>query len=261
MSIISKFGKVLVKNSPKICIAIGFVGIGVGTYIACKSSLEHIDDLEEIKLDLDVKDYIPASKRFAKVYWPSFVVIGGSIFVIVCGHKILSKRYAAMVVAYEGLSRTYKDYRRYIIGNYGKDVDFSARHYETGVTMTDSEVHINDDIFIPDRDLSDFAVFFGRDYSANIETDDPEEAFAVAKGVEDDANGIFEAQGYLFLQDVYEMLGLDRYAPDGVGWAKGIGDDFIDFGIFSIKNGHAVNGDEPVFLLDFNHDGYILPYI
>lgn len=263
MSVIQKMAAIIVKNAPKICVAVGVAGVVAGVGIACKDTLAGVDEINQAKADICEKDYVPAAKRMVKVYWPSFVVIGGSLFMIVGGHYILAKRYAGLVVAYEGLNKSYKEYRRYIKKNYGDDTDFNARHTTDKASLVDQEVVWvdPDDIFIPDRDLSDFAVFFGKDYSEVLVTDDPEEALNVLKSTEEWANAVFEEQGYIFLQDVYHGLGIDKFAPDGVGWCKGIGDDFVDFGIYNVRNGRAVNGTEPVFLIDFNHDGYILPYI
>ena len=264
MSVIQKLGAIIVKNAPKILTVAGVAGVAVGVGIACKDTLAGVDEINQAKVDICEKEYIPAAKRMVKVYWPSFVVIGGSLFMIVGGHYILAKRYAGLVVAYEGLNKTYKDYRRFIKNNYGESVDFNARHTTDQIQMrADNEIISVDseDIFIPDRDLSDFAVFFGKDYSEVLVTDDPEEALNVLQSQEEWANAVFEEQGYIFLQDIYFALGIDKFAPDGVGWCKGIGDDFVDFGIYNVRNGRAVNGTEPVFLIDFNHDGYILPYI
>lgn len=263
MGVIQKVGAILVKNAPKICVAIGVAGVGVGVAVACKDTLAGVDEINQAKVDICEKDYIPAIKRFAKVYWPSFVIIGGSLFVIVSGHYILAKRYAGLVVAYESLNKSYKSYRGYIKENYGNETDFNARHSKDRISMVETnEVFTEDeDIFIPDRDLSDFAVFFGRDYSELVSSDDPEEAYNHVKAQEEWANAVLQERGYIFLQEIYDALGIDRFAPDGVGWCAGIGDDFVDFGIYNVRNGRAVNGLEPVFLLDFNHDGYILPYI
>lgn len=264
MSVIQKLGAIIVKNAPKILTVAGVVGVGVGVGIACKDTLAGVDTINQAKVDICEKDYVPAAKKIAQVYWPSFLVIGGSLFMIIGGHYILVKRYAGLVIAYEGLNKTYKDYRGFIKNNYGESVDFNARHTTDQIQMrSDNEIISvdNEDIFIPDRDLSDFAVFFGKDYSEILVTDDPEESLNVLKSTEEWANAVFEEQGYIFLQDVYHGLGIDKFAPDGVGWCKGIGDDFVDFGIYNVRNGRAVNGTEPVFLIDFNHDGYILPYI
>lgn len=264
IKVISKLGRIIVKNAPKICIAIGSAGVVAGTVVACKETYSRSEEIEEAVAEIKNEDYIPAVKRFAKVYWPSALITCGSLFIIIGGHRILVKRYAGLVLAYEGLNASYKDYRSYISENYGENTDFAARHYKDGLALdVDNDVVIApEDVFIPDRDLSGYSVFFGNDYSLCIDSDDPEEALGFLKGQEEWANAVLQERGYIFLQEVYESLGLvDKYAPDGLGWCSGIGDDYVDFGIFNVRNGRAVNGSEPVFLLDFNYDGYILPYI
>lgn len=261
MSVLTKVGAIIVKNADKICVVAGVVGVGVGTAVACKDTMAGIDDVNQAKVDICEKDYGQAAKKIAKVYWPSFLIIGGSLFLIIGGHLILVKRYAGLVVAYEGLNKSYKSYRGYICENYGKETDFAARHHKDGVSLSQTEINVDEDIFIPDRDLSDCAIFFGKDYSECISSDDPEEAYNFIRSQEEWANAVLQEQGYIFLQDIYDSLGVDKFAPDGVGWCAGIGDNFVDFGIYNVRNGRAVNGLEPVFLLDFNHDGYILPYM
>lgn len=263
INMISKIGRVVVKNSDKICMVLGAIGVGYGTVKACKKTHENVIEIEKAKENIKDSDYIPAIERFAKIYWSPVLIIGGSIFVMIGGHYILLKRYAGLAVAYKSLKETHKDYRNWIAENYGKEVDFNARFHKDGMAVDDDQTFViaPEDIFIPDRDLSDYAAFFGKDYSDLLITDNPEEAFHVLKSQEELANAILQEQGYIYLQDVYESLGLDKFAPDGVGWCCGFGDDYVDFGIYNVRNGRAVNGTEPVFLLDFNCDGYILPYI
>lgn len=266
MGVIQKLGAIIVKNSPKICVIIGTIGVGVGVGIACKDTLAGVDEINQAKAEICEKDYIPAAKRMAKVYLPSVVIIGGSLFVMVSGHYILAKRYAGLVVAYESLNKSYKSYRGYIKENYGEATDFNARHKVDDVELIDNEViAVNPkDIFIPDRDLSDYAALFGKGYSLHIDdhNDNPEFVFNILRSTEEWANAVLQEQGYIYLQDVYDNLGLvDKFAPDGVGWCCGIGDDFVDFGIYSLRNGDAINQLEPMYWLDFNVDGYILPYI
>ena len=77
---------------------------------------------------------------------------------------------------------------------------------------------------------------------------------------------MLKAKGYLFLNDVYDMLGIPRTkAGQIVGWIydekNPIGDNFVDFGIYdgnkeTVRN--FVNGYERTILLDFNVDGNIL---
>lgn len=265
MGVVQKLGRIVIKNAPKICVAIGVAGVGIGVGVAIKDTLADVDTVNEAKVDICEKNYSDAAKKIAKVYWPTFLIVGGSLFMIVGGHRILVKRYAGLVVAYEGLNKSYKNYRSYIKENYGDTVDFNARHTIDKVELIDDEIIVNSkDIFIPDRDLSDYAVLFGSGYSLHVDShnDDPETIFNILRSTEEWANAVFQEQGYLYLQDVYEGLGLvDKFAPDGVGWCAGIGDDYIDFGIFSLRNGNAINQLEPMYWLDFNVDGYILPYI
>lgn len=80
------------------------------------------------------------------------------------------------------------------------------------------------------------------------------------------ANNILQAKGYIFLNDVYDMLGIPRTkAGQMVGWVyrenNEVGDNFVDFGILE-TNRETENGSyEPVILLDFNPDGNILDLI
>jgi hypothetical protein len=75
---------------------------------------------------------------------------------------------------------------------------------------------------------------------------------------------LLQGRGYVFLNDVFDMLGLER-TPAGqiVGWLKGSkgGDGYIDFGVFRDDNAYMgmqfVTGNERSVLLDFNVDGPI----
>jgi hypothetical protein len=80
---------------------------------------------------------------------------------------------------------------------------------------------------------------------------------------------MLEKKGYLFLNDVYEMLGFERTkAGQVVGWIYNLddpnGDNHVDFGIYDGNNADKrqfVNGLERAILLDFNVDGPILDLI
>lgn len=77
------------------------------------------------------------------------------------------------------------------------------------------------------------------------------------------------AEGYVFLNDVYETLGLNRVEEyEGrIGWTYSLdrptGDNYIDFGLFDWKEfgSKCWLGDKDAILLDFNVDGDILKYL
>ena len=80
------------------------------------------------------------------------------------------------------------------------------------------------------------------------------------------ANHLLKMRGHLFLNEVYDMLGMPRSTDGGkVGWIydldNPVGDNFVDFGIFTPFNSEFINGVKPTALLDFNVDGYILDMI
>ena len=83
------------------------------------------------------------------------------------------------------------------------------------------------------------------------------------------ANDTLKARGYLFLNEVYDMLGIPRTkAGQVVGWIYDekhpIGDNFVDFGIVDVNNERSrafMNGYERSIILDFNVDGNILDLI
>ena len=82
---------------------------------------------------------------------------------------------------------------------------------------------------------------------------------------QDAATKRLKQQGWLLLNDVYDMLGIPR-TKDGmvIGWVYDekhpVGDNFVDFGIYDTNrasNRDFVNGYERTILLDFNVDGNI----
>lgn len=74
------------------------------------------------------------------------------------------------------------------------------------------------------------------------------------------ANDRLRLQGYLFLNDVLDRLGLPRTREGQiVGWLfEGDGDGFVDFGIKDCENYDDVRFDYNAFDLNFNVDGDIL---
>lgn len=80
------------------------------------------------------------------------------------------------------------------------------------------------------------------------------------------ANDVLRTRGYLFLNDVLDLLGIPRTKAGAVvGWIysedNDIGDNFVDFGIYADHNQNFINGNDDSALLDFNVDGCILDKI
>lgn len=116
-----------------------------------------------------------------------------------------------------------------------------------------------------ERAVSPYARYFDEDSTAWTKNPECNKLFLLTQ--QNYANEKLKARGYLFLNEVYDMLGLPRTkAGQVIGWMYEeqypIGDNYVDFGIFDSKTNRSfVNGYENSVLLDFNVDGNILDRI
>lgn len=111
------------------------------------------------------------------------------------------------------------------------------------------------------RKHSPYAAFFDEQSAAWTKNPECNKMFLLQQ--QNFANEKLRARGYLFLNEVYDMLGLPRTrAGQLVGWCydehNPCGDNYVDFNIFDDHNREFVNGFEKSVLLDFNVDGNIL---
>ena len=278
----------------------GVVGVVTSTVMACKATTKVNDILEETRkqvddvhnvLDSDViteeeynnddakKDlviiYTQTGVKLIKLYAPSVIVGALSITGILASHKILKKRNVALTAAYATIDRSFKEYRGRVVERFGKELDRELRYNikaqeieEKTVDKDGNETIEKKTISVVDPNMySDYARIF--DNGSMGWTKDPEYNLMFLKLQQNQANDRLRAQGYLFLNDVYDMLGIPRTkAGQIVGWVydeeNPVGDNFVDFGIYDIYNEKAcdfVNGRERSIVLDFNVDGNILDMI
>ena len=295
---IHKVGFELKKHSPELLVTAGVVGSVVTTVMACKATTKAGDILDEFNSNMDdinkvvemgkeeytedvmKKDiaivYVQTGVKFAKLYAPSVVLGALSITSILAGHNILRKRNVALAAAYATIDKSFKEYRGRVVERFGKELDHELRYNikakEFEEVQTDDkgkEKVVKNNVQISELDASDYAKFF--DEGCNGWTKDPEANLLFLKKQQTYANNRLKANGYLFLNEVYEMLGIPRTkAGQVVGWIydekNPVGDNYVDFGIYDTNkntkwanaNKDFVNGYERSILLDFNVDGDIL---
>lgn len=163
-----------------------------------------------------------------------------------------------------------------VVDRFGEQVDRELRYdikavevEKTAVNSKGKEVKVKDTEKVVDPNkLTDYARIF---YSGNPGYDDDEPQYTLMhlKDVQNMMNDRLKAQGYLFLNDVYNALGFQpTKAGQSVGWIydekNSVGDNFVDFGIYdlnNITNCRFLDGIEKGVLLDFNVDGPILDMI
>lgn len=293
------FGKVALtgkKYAPELLLAAGVAG-GIATVVlACKETLKaqevierHNSEIEQIHEAADIakpgeypaevqkKDitatYIRTGVAFAKTYMPAIVVGTGSVIAIFASFGIMKKRYLGMVAAYGALDKLFKDYRKRVVDTLGEEKDREFRYGLTkeSVKMTvdngDGKIktetvenEVSDGENAVNCGYSPYARFFMAG-NPNFEKDSESNRFFLSRQ-QDWFNQKLQARGYVFLNEVYEALGFEpTKAGQVVGWVKGMGDDFIDFGMFNVSSEATmrfINGDEDVVILDFNVDGPIL---
>jgi hypothetical protein len=292
---IHKVGFQIKKHSPEILVVTGVVGTVASAVMACKATTKVNDILEEAKATVDAihaiaedpnkeeytqEDiskaltitYVKTGFEFVKLYGPSVALGVASLTCILAGHNILHKRNVALAAAYATVDNGFKEYRGRVIERFGKELDRELRYNlkteeieenvvnEDGTTSTVKSTIVTAD---NPNEYSIYARFF--DDGCRGWTKDPEYNFLYLKRLQSTFNDKLQEEGYVFLNEVYEALGIPK-TKDGqvVGWVydekNPIGDNFIDFGFMDVYKPKArdfVNGRERTILLDFNIDGNV----
>lgn len=248
----------------------------------CKEdeSIKELYSSDDAKKDLAII-YIQTGVKFAKLYSPSVVLGALSITSILASNNILRKRNVALGAAYAAIDKGFKEYRGRVIERFGEEVDrelkynLKAKKFDEIIvdeeTGKEKKVKRNGFVVSP-SDISGYARFFEK-YTQDEEGNsilnphwesNNEYNLMFLKAQERYANDLLKAKKRVFLNDVYEMLGLPRTkAGQIVGWVYNPenpkGDNYIDFGLYSDNLSYSdyVNGFEPAILLDFNVDGNI----
>ncbi len=308
----SKVGMKLTKVSPQIGMVVGTVAVIGGVVGACKATTKLSQIMEQPKKDLDdihgsienpeeyglkpgeytEKDanrdlfitYSKCAVSIAKVYALPVASIALGLGCFYGSHHIMSTRNAALAAAYASVDKSFKQYRDRVITRFGKEMDRELRYdiksetfEKTTVDGKGKEKVVKETVEVVSdnpADYSEFARFFDSD--CKEWEDDPEYNMMFLKGMQARANDLLKVKGHLFLNEVYEMLGMQpSKAGQIVGWTynketgesrtidengEPVGDGFVDFGIFESRraNRRFVNGYEPVILLDFNVEGNVL---
>lgn len=281
-------GLLLSKYSPHILMGSGLVGVIASAVLACKATLklesvtaDFSDGIEQIKSDTEynekdrardlVRIYFQRALALGKLYGPSLALGAGSIACILGSHGILAKRNAAVMAAYAIMQDTFNKYRARVVEELGEEKDEAFRHglkqkVETVTTIGEDgkKTKTKEVSLVPSEDYdednraSDYAKFFD-EYSVQW-TKDPAHNLFFLRSQQNFANDLLKSRGHVFLNEVYDMLGIPRTKAGAVvGWVryKNTDDNFIDFDIYSTRNRSFVNGYNRAVLLDFNVDGVI----
>ena len=287
----------LKKHSPEILVVTGVVGTVVSAVMACKATTKVSTIMEKTKTNVDVihecvnnpelaeeytkedskKDlaivYAQTGVELAKLYGPSVLLGAASITSILVGHNILRKRNLALAAAYKVVDTGFKQYRGRVVERLGEQMDkelqYDIKAKEVEETIVDKKgkektVTKTIEVANPVAAQSPYTVCFDETCTGWQRDAEANKFFLLRQ--QDYANEKLRARGYLFLNEVYDMIGARRTrAGQVVGWvydeSNPIGDNYIDFGIYDIHSEASrnfVNGLEKSIWLSFNVDGDIL---
>ena len=286
------------KHAPTILLVAGIAGTVVATvgvvnatseakdaYAAAKSALlalqpeenaEHEDVVKAVQAQTALVAVVAVD--ICKMYAPSMLLMLASMLAIIQSRSILNKRNAALLAAYQLTSETYKRYRARIIEEFGDELDtylHSARRGEDqpkpriiqdiGASKVEPfSVDAGNNILVT---TSPYGKFFDESSPQWRTTGDANIFFLTAQQTY--ANTLLHARGHVFLNEIYDAIGIPRTSAGAiVGWVDNGGDGVIDFGIYNsvndcnTDNADFVNGyDCKRLLLDFNVDGVIYDLI
>lgn len=287
----------LKKNSPELLIFGGIAGLVCAGVLACRSTLKVegiIDEANEKKEDMkrtleaspdkySQQDYqedmlkltYKTGLEFAKIYGPPVTLAALSVASILSGHNIMKTRNVALIAAYKAIEGGFAEYRDRVQQRFGSEVEHELRYNtfrdnENVIEITDDNEEwsvVNKEITKVNKDQLNYSVHAKFFDEANPNWSKvPEYNRLFIQSQQNYANDMLHARGHMFLNEVYDMLGIPRSSAGSViGWVCGKDyNNYIDFGIFNGNNPAAINfinGDERSVLLDFNVDGIIYDLI
>jgi hypothetical protein len=272
----------LTQASPHLLFGAGLVGVVGAGVLACRATLKAQPAIDKLHEDIDAvqsmretsvkigtkyadqeyfRDGVYVVTRNAmvlgKIYGPSLVVGGLSIAALTGSHLQLTRRNAALTVTLAAVGRAYAEYRsrvREVVGTQ-RELEIYQGIKEVEVVTEDGRIELQKKPTA--HSLSPYAVCFDEQSSAFSRGHQVNSQFV--QGVQMHCNDRLKARGHLFLNEVYEYLGLPlTEAGQIVGWMwNGDGDNFVDFGLSTPANMDFVYGSEKCAWLDFNVDGPI----
>lgn len=286
------------KNSPELLLGAGIVGVVATAILVGKETLKaekvvknyenKLTDIQQAKeiaeeqpekyeYDTAIEKHdrmvlrVQTTGNLLKIYAPAVALGTVSIGCILAARNIMQKRYLGVVAAYNGLSEAFQLYRTRVIEDQGKIKDLEYRYgkkfkketteiiNEDGTKEVVETYKPVDSIDPKDIAKDDSCVIFC-DENDNWQ-ENWELSMMFLRGQQNVATDMLHAKGHLFLNEVYDLLGMND-TPYGavVGWLDdptGVNDSYVDFGIMNMANPQKRIGDDYCIPLEFNHSGVI----
>lgn len=273
------------KHSPEILVAVG-IGCVIGSTIMVAKAAPKAKEINEsykimrkeihemhedgatttaeFQKDLTYT-YAVQLQYNAKLYGPALALQAAGICCFISSNRILASRGAVAAMALTALKERYEMYREEIREKLGEDEERDL-NYKVLQKFKEHEKEVSEEREANPKkakkvypETGDYARYFDRN-SANW-CKNPEYNMNFLRGQQNYANDMLRSRGHVFLNEVYDLLGIPRSKAGAlVGWVYDParhGNNYIDFGLYDSRNADFINGYESAILLDFNVDGLI----
>lgn len=283
-------------HAPEMLVGGGIIGYGATVYSACKATVKTRDILdsrdevieyatghdfpEEVKAE-KIKDANAIARRaIIKAYIPAATMGLCSTAMVLGGYRMINGRLVATAAAYKALETGFDRYRGNVIDEFGKDVDWRMLNgiRKEDLEKAEEEREINRAIEADNRrkrlkhkkKRTAHQEYYSRifdQYSDRWQRKwTPDLVIQYLRRKQREANDILKIRKHLFVNEVYDLLGLERSAEGQVvGWiiTKNNPDSYVDFGLDDIPEDKlreilsAERNEDISIRLHFNPDGLI----
>lgn len=298
MNVFNKISFWAKKNSPEILLTTGIVSAAAAIVLACMATPKAEKVVTETKTQIvDIhtqiesthytegvgkthlrKLYTKSGLKLAALYAPAVLTFSLSVASMIGSHNILRGRNAALAAAFTTIKSGYDAYRERVKEKIGEKAENAIYENRTETIVKEKDENgktITKKISVPHADKdSDFSLLF--DQTCVGWEKDSRLTLTFLLQNEQYCNEKLRAQGYLFLSDVYDSLGVTSgvvgkrklQGSHVLGWIYDPNDksrdNYVSFGL------HDANGklteqakllqdyQEHYVYLNFNVDGDIL---
>lgn len=256
------------KYKPEICVYSGIGMMAGGTaaaVVATNKTGKILDELDEQKMliaevhmdqeaiDAETKKAsVKAGLKIAGAYAPAVLLTVGGGLSILKGFNIIKGRYAGVCTALAIAQQQVEEYRSKVAETVGEETE---RKIIESVSEKNDEEKVT-----PSKSM--YQCWFD-EKSDEFRDNDAGYNYAFVSSVKAYYNEVLQTRGHVFLNEVYDALGLPTKSEGQVlGWLKnGKGDGYIDFGLDTEDSKDFTEGISSRVLLDFNVDGVVFDKI
>mgnify|MGYP000546898592 CR=1 FL=1 len=251
-----------------------FEDVEYRNYERIKDYQDRADEIPDEEVpSIERKNRLAFALDAARHIAPTVIIGGTTIALIYFSNSISRKRMAALSAAYFAVQNAFDNYKAKMVDTLGKEtVDKIVQPKLPNYGKTAEEILENDDRNDA-ADVTDAVLSMVRECSpyARIISEtsstawDPNEDYTVMNLAEIQAwaNRRLQKKGHLFLNEVFDQLGLSRMKEGAlVGWLKnGEGDGYVSFGDFESAIYRVPDYERKSIhsnvVVDFNVDGVI----